>query len=736
MLDRASVVDQNFLDRVSAENFPAPQSRISPALAGLSREDFIQLAESQWISRHLDIQARLLKDKGEGFYTIGSSGHEGNAAIARVFRHTDMAFLHYRSGAFMVQRARHLPGTNPIRDQVLSLVAAKDDPVSQGRHKVYGSVELFVPPQTSTIASHLPKAMGAAWALGRNPSLEIQGAIPDDSVILCNFGDASFNHATSQSALNTAQYLAYKGTPLPLVFICEDNGIGISVETPANWVENCVRQRPAITYLQCNGLHLPDVVLAAQEAEEIARREQKPVFLHMKTVRLLGHAGSDTETQYHSQAQIDATEANDPLLHTARLLIEAGYMTSSEIVAAYEAIRERIAAEAASAVKLPKLSDSAEVCASVAPAFPEAPRPDVATQDLREKTFEVGRQFKYLEQPRNLCQLLNYAMTDLMLQYPQIVHFGEDVGRKGGVYSVSANLQKRFGEARVFDTLLDETSILGGAIGAAHLGQLPIPEIQFLAYTHNAEDQLRGEAATLSYFSAGQFHNPMVIRIAGLAYQKGFGGHFHNDNSFAFLREMPGVILACPSNGADAARMLRECVRLADEQKRVVVFLEPIALYHTKDLHEAGDNLWLSAYPHPDERLTFGAAGSHGDGKDLVIVSYGNGYYLSRQAQKVLADQHGIECKVVDLRWLAPLHRDALLAAVAGHDRVLIVDECRKSGSLSEEIITALVEDCPKLPQIRRITGADTYIPIGVSWQYVLPSREQIVEAAVSMVGR
>ena len=138
---------------------------------------------------------------------------------------------------------------------------------------------------------------------------------------------------------------------------------------------------------------------------------------------------------------------------------------------------------------------------------------------------------------------------------------------------------------RVFDTILDETTILGTAIGLAHNGFIPVPEIQFLAYLHNAEDQLRGEASTLSFFSSGQYQNPMVIRIASLAYQKGFGGHFHNDNSIAVLRDLPGVIVACPSNGPDAAKMLRTCMRLAYEEGRVVVFLEPIALYMTKDLH-------------------------------------------------------------------------------------------------------------------------------------------------------
>jgi 2-oxoisovalerate dehydrogenase E1 component len=149
----------------------------------------------------------------------------------------------------------------------------------------------------------------------------------------------------------------------------------------------------------------------------------------------------------------------------------------------------------------------------------------------------------------------------------------------------------------VFDSLLDETSILGLAQGLGLLGALPIPEIQYLAYIHNALDQLRGEACSTSFFSDGQFTTPMVVRIAGLAYQKGFGGHFHNDNSIGALRDIPGLIVAVPSRGDDAARMLRGRLAMAATDGRVVAFVEPIALYHERDLHEPGDGGWLTDHP-------------------------------------------------------------------------------------------------------------------------------------------
>lgn len=730
-LDRAKVVDENFTKFLKNNQLPPAHVVLKPADVGLKREVFLQLFESQMISRHLDLMARQLKEKHLGFYTIGSSGHEGNAAIAKVFRHTDMAFLHYRSGAFMVQRARHLANSDPIYDHLLSLMASCEDPIAGGRHKVFGSVPLCVPPQTSTIASHLPKAVGAAVSITRAKELNFRGKIANDSVILCSFGDASLNHSTSQGALNAAQWIAYQNYPLPLVFICEDNGIGISVPTPRHWIEVSIKSRTALNYIAADGLHLADVYRAAQSAEQIARQKKQPVFLHIKTIRLLGHAGSDIESQYSKLLEIEKNEFNDPLLHSARIALENNYLTTDEILDRYETIRKEVVIKAEKALKRPRLNGAKEVMASIIPPKAEVKELSLPTEEVRKKIF--GAQYAQLSMKRNLSQLINLALTDILLQYPQALVFGEDVARKGGVYRVTAGLMEKFGQRRVFDSLLDEQTILGHAIGFAHNGFLPIPEIQFLAYLHNAEDQLRGEAATLSFFSNGQYTNPMIVRIAGLAYQKGFGGHFHNDNSIAVLRDIPGVIIACPSNGLDAVKMLRTCAKLAYEQQRVIAFIEPIALYMTKDLQKEGDGEWLFTYPALTETIALDEIGVFGEGKEIVIVTYGNGYYLSRQAEKELREQHRIKIKIIDLRWLAPLPEAALLREVKSCKTILIVDECRKTGSISEALMALFVENLSPLPKIKRITGDDSFIPLGEAWKYVLPSKESIVQTVLDI---
>jgi 2-oxoisovalerate dehydrogenase E1 component len=733
--DAAEAIHEKFVAKVRSGKLPHRVSDVQPAEIGLAGEMLPELFYSQCTSRQLDRLSRRLQARGEGFYTIGSSGHENNAAVAEALRVDDMAFLHYRSAAFQIHRAGKVPGQTPSWDMLLSFAASAEDPISSGRHKVLGSKPLFIPPQTSTIASHLPKSVGAAFSIGIAKMLRMEKTeLPRDAIVLCSFGDASANHSTAQGAFNTAAWAAYQGSPMPIVFLCEDNGIGISTPTPRGWIEASFRHRAGLKYLRCSGLDLADSYRGALEAAAYARRERKPVFLHMDCVRLYGHAGSDVQSTYLTKAQIEQDEERDPLLYSAALLVEQGIASPAQILDIYEETEARLSRIAEEAITRPKLTSSAEVMASIVPPARGKARANTPAPEQRDALFSRDRNL--MDKPQHMARLLSWTLADLMLSHANIIVAGEDVGPKGGVYNVTAKLHDRFGSARVINTLLDEQSILGLGIGAAHNDILAITEIQFLAYVHNAEDQIRGEAATLSFFSSGQYANPMIIRVAGLGYQKGFGGHFHNDNSLAVFRDIPGLVLACPSNGADAVEMLRECVRLALEEQRVVVFVEPIALYMTRDLHEEGDGLWTSTYAAPGEAkpIRLGEVGRHGDGTDLAIVSYGNGYYLSRQAEKILNEQHGLRLRVIDLRWLAPVNEEGLLEAVAGCDRVLIVDECRRTGSQSEALMALFAERAPDT-KCRRIAAEDSFIPLGRAATLTLPSRDSIVAAALNLAG-
>ena len=733
-------IDRAFTDRVR-ELCPGPARgpgdpvRDGSALTvGAARELFA----AQIGSRHLDLTAKWLRERGEGFYTIGSSGHEGNAAVAAALRPTDPALLHYRSGAFYLARAAQVAGSNGLMDILLGLCGAADEPIAGGRHKVFGNRDLSVIPQTSTIASHLPRAVGVAFSIANASKRGLPTPWPRDSVVVCSFGDASANHSTAVGAINAATWCAWQHLPLPLLLVCEDNGLGISVRTPAGWVAAAYANRPGLRYFSADGTNLAATYDAARAAADYVRTRRAPAFLHLSVVRFLGHAGSDVEIAYRRRAEIAADIDRDPLVSTARQLVEAGALTPSQVLQRYEQVRREVRALAEEAMTHPRLVSSTQIMAPLAPRRPaEVARAATRAADPGRRSEVFGGGLPEDEGPLTLSLAINRTLTDIMAADPTVTVFGEDVGLKGGVYGVTRGLQRRFGPARVFDTLLDEQTILGLANGTAVSGLLPIPEIQYLAYLHNAEDQVRGEAASLSFFSTGQYRNPQVIRIAGLAYQKGFGGHFHNDNAVGVLRDVPGLVIAVPARADDAAGMLRTCVAAARVDGTVSVFLEPIALYHTRDLYEPGDNQWLAAYLPPDQwprgHVPVGRARGYGEGGDLALVTFGNGVPMSLRVARRLA-MAGYRVQVIDLRWLAPLPIDDLLAAAAASDRVLVVDETRRSGGVAEAVIAALADGRYR-GQVARVTGHDSFIPLGDAALDVLVRESDIERTARELLG-
>ncbi|SHJ97729.1 2-oxoisovalerate dehydrogenase E1 component [Pseudonocardia thermophila] len=711
-------VDEHFLDVVRNRMTPGRPRDLGPHLTPARA---LELFDVQLRSRHLDLAARWLRAKGAGWYTIGSAGHEGNAAVAAALRPTDPALPHYRSGAFYLERARQVPGSDPVGDVLLGLVAAADEPIAGGRHKVFGHPDLAVLPQTSTIASHLPRALGVAFAIERAKRIGVGTRWPEDAVVVASFGDASANHSTATGAINAAIQVGYRGLPLPLLLVCEDNGIGISVPTPPGWIAHAYGSRPGLHYVAADGLDLVDAVRGAVAAADWVRTHRRPAFLHLRTVRLMGHAGSDVESAYRRPADIAADLARDPLLGTAQLLVDAGVLTPAEVLDRYESARSEVMARAAAAMGRRPLRSAEEVVAPLAPRRPEQVAA-VATRGTGSAD----------PAPLTLAQAINRALRDVLDTHPGALVFGEDVAVKGGVYGVTRGLAATAGRARVFDTLLDEQTILGLALGAGVSGLLPIPEIQYLAYLHNAEDQLRGEAASLQFFSRGAYRNPMVVRIAAYGYQKGFGGHFHNDNAVAVLRDVPGLVIASPARPDDAAAMLRTCAAAAAVDGAVCVYLEPIALYHTRDLHEDGDGGWLAPDPGPEHHVPIGQARTYGAGTDLTIVSWANGLRIALRAAATLAAE-GIEARVLDLRWLAPLPVEDLLAAAEATGRVLVVDETRRSGGVSEGVLAELV-DAGFTGRVARVTSVDSFVPLGDAARHVLVSETDVIAAAQALV--
>ncbi|MGW3888295.1 thiamine pyrophosphate-dependent enzyme [Micromonospora chokoriensis] len=826
-------LDDRFRETLAA--LPAAERRRDPADpitedAPLTGAQVLDLFDAQVTSRQLDLAGRWLRSFGEGFYTIGSAGHEGNAAVAAALRPTDPALLHYRSGAFYCLRAAQaaadaapsgepdsaadpaptgdpgstadptassdrrtssdpastdadstadpdpsVPAAAPAggfgayadaaRDVLRGMVASSEEPIAGGRHKVFGRADLAVVPTTSTIASHLPRAVGMGLAVERLRRLDSAGRRtgagvrvgsgagaahvpwPPDAIVVCSFGDASVNHASATAAFNTAGWYDHAGLRIPVLFVCEDNGLGISVRSPEGWVEATLRAKPGIRYFSADGADPVRAYAVAAEAAAWVRRNRRPAVLHLRTVRLMGHAGADAESAYRSPAELAEDLDRDPVAATARLLVDAGVATGEELLARYDETGWQVRRLAEEVLGEPKLASAADVVSALAPRRPVRVARAVADGAARASGPGAGARAEAfggkppeLTGPLTLAQSINAALADGMLDHPQMAVFGEDVAAKGGVYGVTKGLRDRFGPARVFDTLLDETSVLGLGLGAGLAGMLPVPEIQYLAYLHNAEDQLRGEAATMRFFSQGAFRNPMVVRVAGLAYQEGFGGHFHNDNSVAVLRDVPGLVVAVPARPDDAAPMLRTCLASAAVDGSVCVFLEPIALYHTRDLYADGDGEWLAGYQEPGAwvagHVPIGRARVYrvGSADDLTIITFGNGVRMSLRAAAVLAEE-GVGTRVVDLRWLAPLPVADIIRESSATGRVLVVDETRRSGGVGEGVIAALV-DAGYVGAARRVAGVDSFVPLGPAARHVLVSTEAITDGARTLLAR
>ncbi|MEM9532434.1 MAG: transketolase C-terminal domain-containing protein [Pseudomonadota bacterium] len=734
-VDRAKLIDEGFVGFVS-EFDGGGGADLSLKGSGLESAAFLELFESQLLSRQLDLLARRLRLKNQVFYTIGSSGHEGNAVLGRLLRKSDPAFLHYRSGALMLERSRQVPGIDPVYDTALSFAASAEDPASGGRHKVWGSGPLWVIPQTSTIASHLPKAMGAARAIEHAARIGAELPVPADSVVLCSFGDASLNHSTAQGAINAAQWASHQGIGVPVVFVCEDNRWGISVNTPAGWVERSTRDRPALDWFEADGLNLASAYRTVEDAVTTCRQTRRPVFLRFNCVRLLGHAGTDFEVDYRQREELETAEAADPLRISAALALNEGLLSPEAVLELYQQARERCEAAAARASERPRLTSLAEVAAPLAPPHTPAVKAEALRVDEAARSIGHNDKLPELSGPANLSGNINRALRDLLIKYPQAMIFGEDVAQKGGVYTVTRGLHRQFGGSRVFNTLLDEQTILGLAQGYGTLGLLPIPEIQYLAYFHNAGDQIRGEASSTRFFSDGHFRSPMLLRVAGLGYQKGFGGHFHNDTSITALRDIPGICVACPSRGDDAAAMLRMLAAGAVINGDVNVFIEPIALYMTRDLYEDGDRRWLFEYPSTDTVIAPGEPRIYEPfATDLLIVTYGNGVPMSLRAARQLKAEQGLQVQVMDLRWLVPLNETAIIEQARRCGAVLVVDEGRRSGAIAEGVLAALAEAGLGIP-VARLCGADCFTPLGPASATVLPSESTILDHARAVLAR
>jgi 2-oxoisovalerate dehydrogenase E1 component len=558
-----------------------------------------------------------------------------------------------------------------------------------------------------------------AFGLERTRRLGVAGALdlPEDSIVVAAFGGAEANHATTSAAFSAAGWCAYAGLPLPLLFVCQDDTSGSA------WVADLLDSRPGLEPFAVDGCDLAATHATATQAVSRVRERRRPAVLRLDVVRLMDHT-------------VSGDVARDPLLMTAKLLVEAGATTPEELLSRYDDIGWRVRRAAEQIVAEPRLGNAKEVTAPLSPRRPlRVAQTAAVAADPEARSKRFADELPENEGPMTVAQAINRALGDALAAYPGMVLFGPDVV-SGGEHGTTDALRTRYGAARVFDSFADETSVLGMAFGGGLAGLLPVAEIPRLAQLQNGLGQLRDEGAPTQFFSQGTFRNPLVIRVAGFAAADGHGGHSCNENAVAGLREIPGLVIAAPARPDDAAAMLRTCLAAATTDGTVCVYVEPRPLYHARDLYEDGDGGWLAPYPAPEQwvagHVPLGRARTYGEGGELTIVTYADGLWGSLRVAHRLAEEE-IGTRVVDLRWLAPLPADDVFREAGATGRVLVVDPARRSGGVADAVVTGLVTGGFN-GRIGVVAGEDSFVPLGPGASHILVTESAIEEAARALL--
>ena len=698
----------------------------TPDEPGLNPDWLLDAYRTMVTARRVDDREMALKRQNKIFFQISGAGHEAIqvAMAAHLNGGHDWFYLYYRDRALALA-----VGQTPL-DHLLGAVGAHDDPNSAGRQMPshFGDVRFNIASASSPTGTQFLQAVGAAEAgqrVGRVPELEdtVTGFREDEVVLVCA-GDGATSEGEFWEALNVSCNLK-----LPIVFLIEDNGYAISVPVEVNTaggsISKLVEGFPDLLIRECDGTDVVDSYTAAGEAVAYCRSRKGPALVHAHTIRPYSHSMSDDERMYRPEAERAEEAKRDPLLRTRALLIDRGISTPETLDALEEEIKTSVAADADEAASHPQ------------------PAPETALQHVYSEDVDpAGPEFDSEDSPdftddRDLTvvDLLNACMRDELERDPRIVVFGEDVADasreeillevkgKGGVFKVTHGLQSRFGGQRVFNTPLAEASIVGRAIGMAQRGLKPVVEIQFFDYIWPAFMQIRNELAIMRYRTAGAFSAPVVIRVPYGGYLKG-GGPYHSQTGDTLFTHTPGLRVVLPSNALDANGLLRTAIRCDDP----VIFLEHKHLY--RQVHNKG------RYPGKDFMIPFGKAKVVRPGSDLTIVTCGALVKRSMDAAKTAADQHGIDCEVIDLRTLSPLDMESVAASVKKTNKVLVTHEDSLSWGIGSEIVARIADELfPWLDgPVRRVASMDTWVAYAPQLEEViLPQPKDVLEGILDL---
>jgi len=514
---------------------------------------------------------------------------------------------------------------------------------------------------------------------------------------------------------------------LPVVFLVEDNGYAISVpvevQTAGGDVSKLVEGFPSLYIQKCDGTDPIESLEVMRRAVQYCRDRKGPSLIHAKVIRPYSHSLSDDERLYRSDEERATDAEHDPVKRFGARLIDEGVIDQNGLQRIKDDIDRVVAAAADQAIasSQPPVESVTKFVFS----------PDV---DPTSKEFDTEDELELTGTPGTMVDLINRCLHTEMERDPRIILFGEDVADcsreqylesvkgKGGVFKVTANLQRKFGSERVFNSPLAEANIVGRAIGMATRGLKPVVEIQFFDYIWPAMHQIRNELALMRWRSGNEWKAPVVIRVPIGGYLKG-GAVYHSQSGVSTFTQIPGLRVIYPSNALDANGLLRTAIRCDDP----VMFLEH------KHLYRQAYN--KSQYPGPEFMVPFGKAKRVREGEDISIITYGALVQRSLVAAKQ-AERDGISVEVIDLRSLVPYDWNAIADSVKKTNRVIVAHEDSLSFGYGAEIAARIATDLFEHldAPVRRVCALDTFVAYApVLEDAILPQIGDVAKAIVEV---